>query len=152
MISRPRALSRLSPATVIEPSGKASAAATPSRSGVSGLISSREGTLDRVMSMTGRLAKFGRSRETCVSAHARRYRIVQIASAVHHPVPLTARKIASSDLLGRRGLVERCGHARLQAHASDLLWPDCMGGASGAALAVSELGKVELGASLSKIH
>jgi hypothetical protein len=41
--SRPRAASRRRPDAVIEPSGNASAAATESRSGVSGLISSRGG-------------------------------------------------------------------------------------------------------------
>jgi hypothetical protein len=40
---RPRSASRRSPDAVIEPSGKASAAATPSRSGVSGVILSGAG-------------------------------------------------------------------------------------------------------------
>ncbi len=40
---RPRLASRRSPEAVIDPSGKAKAVATLSRSGVSGLISSRDG-------------------------------------------------------------------------------------------------------------
>jgi hypothetical protein len=43
MTSRPRAASRRRPDAVIELSGKASAAATLSRSGVSGLMSARDG-------------------------------------------------------------------------------------------------------------
>ena len=43
MTRRPRSASRRSPDAVIEPSGKASAAATPSRSGVSGVTLSGGG-------------------------------------------------------------------------------------------------------------
>jgi hypothetical protein len=45
MVRRPRALSRRSPAAVIEPSGNAIAAATPNRSGVSGVTWSGDGVV-----------------------------------------------------------------------------------------------------------
>jgi len=48
-ISRPRAASRRSPDAVIEPSGKATAAATLRRSGVSGSMLSRFGILQRIV-------------------------------------------------------------------------------------------------------
>jgi len=47
--SRPRALSRRKPDAVIEPSGKATAAATLRRSGVSGSIFSRFGIVQRIV-------------------------------------------------------------------------------------------------------
>src|SRR5258708_36069320 len=45
MLRRPRAASRRSPAAVIEPSGNAIAAATPNRSGVSGVTWSGDGVV-----------------------------------------------------------------------------------------------------------